>query len=162
DQVENAAERLDADRHGHRGAGVDDLVAAPQAVGRTERHGPHLTAAEVLGDLAPEGLLEGFPLNGAPDLDPQGVVDRGQLILGELGVERRADHLGDAAGVAAGAGSRHRETFQARALAPPTMSSSSIVMWVWRARLYSRGRILLVSSDKYRAAFIAAMRSDCS
>ena len=51
---------VSADRHGHRRAGVDDLLAAPQAVGRAERDGAHPAAAEVLGDLAPQGLSVGL------------------------------------------------------------------------------------------------------
>ena len=46
--VDEAAERGRADRHGDRGAGVDDLGAARQAVGGVHGHGPHLVVAEVL------------------------------------------------------------------------------------------------------------------
>ena len=51
-QVEHPPKYLRANRHGHRPAGVQDVHAAPQAVGRTQRHAPHTPAAEVLLHLA--------------------------------------------------------------------------------------------------------------
>jgi len=95
DQVEDAAERSLADRHGDRRPGVEDLRAALQALGRAERHRAHFAAPQVLRDLAPEGVVRGLAEHGALDLHPQRVVDRGQLLLGELRVEGRADDLGD-------------------------------------------------------------------
>ena len=56
EQVEDAAERLLADRHGDRAAGVGDLLTAGQAVGRVHRDGAHAVVAEQLLDLADERL----------------------------------------------------------------------------------------------------------
>src|SRR6185295_16280203 len=91
DHVEDAAERLDADGHRDRAPGVEDLRAPAQAVGRAERDRADAAAAQVLGDLAPERLVRRLAEHGALELDLQGVVDRGQLILRELRVEGRAD-----------------------------------------------------------------------
>ena len=52
EQVEDAAERDVADRHGDRAAGVDDLHAARQAVGGVHGDRAHAVVAEVLLDLA--------------------------------------------------------------------------------------------------------------
>ncbi len=93
-QVEDPAERLLADRHAHRAAGVEHGHAAHQAVGRAQRHAPHAVAAQVLLHLA--GQVDLDPLGFALDL--QGVVDVGQMPFVELGVEGRADHLGNASG----------------------------------------------------------------
>ena len=94
EQVEDPAQRLAADRHAHRAAGVDHRHAADQAVGRAQGHATDAVAAEVLLDLARQVDLD--PLDLALDL--QGVVDVRQVPFVELGVERRADHLGDASG----------------------------------------------------------------
>ena len=48
EQVEDPAERFLADRHLHRLAGVDDLHAAHQAVGRAEGDAADAVAAQVL------------------------------------------------------------------------------------------------------------------
>ena len=69
EHVEDAAERRLADRHRDRPAGVDDLDAAGQAVGRGHGDGADPVVAEVLLDLADERLL-------ALALDLDGVVDR--------------------------------------------------------------------------------------
>ena len=52
EQVEDAAEGHVADRDRDRAAGVDDLVAALQAVGRVHRDRADAVVAEVLLDLA--------------------------------------------------------------------------------------------------------------
>ena len=52
EQVEDPAERLLADGHGDRPAGVDDVHAAGQAVGRAQGHAADAAAAEVLLHLA--------------------------------------------------------------------------------------------------------------
>ena len=52
EEVEHAAEDFHADGHADRRAGVDDLHAADQAVGRAQRDGADAVAAEVLLDLA--------------------------------------------------------------------------------------------------------------
>ena len=54
EQVEHAAERLLADRHRDRAAGVDDLHAADHAVGRAEGDAADAAAAEVLLHFAGE------------------------------------------------------------------------------------------------------------
>ncbi len=51
EHVQHAAERLRADRHRDRRAGVDRRHAARQAVGRLHRDGAHAVLAEVLLDL---------------------------------------------------------------------------------------------------------------
>ena len=98
DDVEHAAERRLADGHRHRAAGVDALLAADQTVGAAQRDAAHAAAAEVLLHLAGEVDLHALVLGD----DLHGVVDRRQLIFGELDVERRADDLGDAADVLGG------------------------------------------------------------
>ena len=95
EQVEHAAERLLADRHRHRAAGVDALQAADQAVGAAEGDAADAAAAEVLLHFAGEVDLHALVLG----VDLHGVVDRRQLVFGELDVERRADDLGDVADV---------------------------------------------------------------
>ena len=67
---------------------------ADQAVGRAQGHAADAVAAEVLLDLAGQVDLDPLLLG----VDRQGVVDLGQVPLVELGVERRADHLGDPSG----------------------------------------------------------------
>ena len=52
EQVEDAPQGDVADRHGDRAAGVDDLHAARQAVGRVHGDRAHAVIAEVLLDLA--------------------------------------------------------------------------------------------------------------
>ena len=54
EQVEDAPERDAADRHGDRAAGVDDLGAARDAVGRVHGDRAHAVVAQVLLDLADE------------------------------------------------------------------------------------------------------------
>jgi hypothetical protein len=93
DQVEHPAEGLDADRHRDRRAGVEDVDAALEAVGRAEGHGADAAAAEVLGDLAPEGVGGRLAEHGARHLDAEGVIDQGQVLFRELRVQRRADDL---------------------------------------------------------------------
>jgi hypothetical protein len=90
----SAAERGLAHGHRERGAGVDHRLAANQAVGRAEGHAANLAAAEMLLHLADQ--VDGDALLVAVDAD--GVVDRGDRVLGKLNVERRADDLGDLAG----------------------------------------------------------------
>jgi hypothetical protein len=94
EHVEHAAERDVADRHGDRAAGVDDLHAAGQAVGRVHRDRAHAVVAEVLLDLADEraGVVEA--------LDRDRVVDLGQR-LGEHGLDHDALDLLDPALVVA-------------------------------------------------------------
>ena len=93
-QVEDAAQRLLADRHAHRAAGVDHRHPADQPVGRAQGHAAHPVAAELLLHLAGQVDLDPLLLG----LDLQCVVDVGQMPLVEIGVEGRADHLGNPSG----------------------------------------------------------------
>ena len=54
--VEDVALGDVADRHRDRAAGVGDLGAADQAVGRLHRDGAHQVVAQVLGDLEGQRL----------------------------------------------------------------------------------------------------------
>ena len=81
----------------HRRAGVDDVHAADQAVGRAEGDAADAVAAEVLLHLAGQVDRDALVLG----VDRQGVVDLGQVPFVELGVERRADDLDDLADVLA-------------------------------------------------------------
>ena len=75
-------------------AGVDDLHAADQAVGRAEGDAADAVAAQVLLHFAGQaGCLT--PLYSSSICE--GVVDLGQVPFLELGVERRADDLHDLA-----------------------------------------------------------------
>ena len=96
--VEDAAEDAGADRHGDRGAGVDDVHAALQALGRGHRDGAGEAAAEVLLDLERQHLL----LAGDRELDGERLVDGRDGVLGELDVDDGADDLDDFAGVHVG------------------------------------------------------------
>ena len=100
DEVEDAAERAFADRHLHRRAGIEAIHAADHAVGAAQGDAAHPPAAEMLLHLA--GQIEHNALLLARNL--YGVVDRRQLVFGELGVERRADDLRHSAEVLAGDG----------------------------------------------------------
>jgi hypothetical protein len=99
DQIEHPAEGLDAHGHADRRAGVEDGRAALEAVGRAEGDRADASAAEVLGHLAPERLLEGLPEHLAGHFDAQGVVDPRKLVLRELRVQGRTDDLGDLANI---------------------------------------------------------------
>ncbi len=95
DHVPDPAERRLADRNGDRRAGVDDVCAAREAVGRVHRHGANAIVAEVLLHLCDEREARAV---GAGDLDLEGVEDLGQGVR-----EHRVDHdaldLDDLAGV---------------------------------------------------------------
>ena len=85
EHVHDAAERLAADRHHDRVAGVDDLHAAAQAVGAAERDRAHDAVAQLLLDLERQ-----------PDLvHLEGVVDLRHLGAREFHVDDRADALDD-------------------------------------------------------------------
>ena len=90
------AQRRVADRHGDRGAGVDHVDSAREAVRRVHRDRAHAVVAQVLlhlGDQRPGGAAV-----GARHLDREGVVDLGQL-AGEDGVDHDALDLDDLADV---------------------------------------------------------------
>ena len=91
EQVEDAAERLLADGHGDRPAGVADLGAAREAVGGVHRHRADAVVAEVLLHLEHEravaGVVSSLLVAVALEVDLEGVVDLGQLVR-----ERDLDH----------------------------------------------------------------------
>ncbi len=84
DDVHDAPERLVADRHGDRLAGVGHLLAAHQAFGRIHGDGAHGVLAEMLGDLEHQAV--------AVVLGLERVQDRRQLTV-ELHVDDGAHHL---------------------------------------------------------------------
>ena len=96
-EIEDAAERLLADRHGEWGAGVDAGAATDHAVGAAEGDTTHLAAAEMLLHFPDD--VHRHPLRVMVDL--HGVVDRRDRVLGELCVERRPNDLGDMTDLAA-------------------------------------------------------------
>ena len=96
-QVEHATQSGLPHWHGDGSPHVHDGHAAAQAIGGAEGHGAHLAPAQVLLHLAPQRAALALALH----LGLHGVVDRRQLRLGELRVQRRPDHLHDLA-------SRHR------------------------------------------------------
>ncbi len=93
DDVPDAAERLVADRHRDGHAGVDDVDAAHEAVGRVHGDRAHAVVAEVLLHLR-DDLARAVAVG---DLDAQRVVDLRQPAR-EDGVEDDALDLDDPAG----------------------------------------------------------------
>ncbi len=93
DDVDEPAERLLADRHGHGLAGVDHLAAARQTVGGIHGHRPHLVVAEMLLHLADDFF--GLSVTGV-DAYREGAVD-GRNIVRETDVDDRPDDLDDCA-----------------------------------------------------------------
>ena len=80
--------------HGDRRAGVDDVEAAGQAVGRRHRDGAHPVVAEVLLHLDHQRRVAVLSPSAALDLER--VVDVGQLARRELDIDHGArdlDHL---------------------------------------------------------------------
>src|SRR5204863_2234720 len=65
EEVEHAAQRFLADGHRDGRAGVDTVEPAAQSVGRAQRHGADLAAAEVRGDFAGEPHAAAARLLGA-------------------------------------------------------------------------------------------------
>ena len=90
DDVHDAAERLVADRHRDRLAGVGDFLAAHQALGGVHGDGAHGVLAEMLRHLEHQPL--------AVVLRLERVQDRRQVAF-ELHVDDGADDLGDASDV---------------------------------------------------------------
>ena len=78
EHVPDAAERRLADRDGDRLAGVDDVDAAREAVGRVHRDGADAVVAEVLLHLRDRGRAPRRPR--ARDLDLQRGVDLRQAL----------------------------------------------------------------------------------
>ena len=88
DDVDDAAERLGADRHRDRRAGVGHLLAAHQAFGGVHGDGADGVLAEMLRDLEHQAVAAGS-WSRARSGSPAGAV--------ELHVDDGADHLGDLA-----------------------------------------------------------------
>src|SRR5207248_8904356 len=153
--VEDAAQRLLADWNGDRRAGVAHHHAAGEPVGGGHGDGAHLALAEMLGDLQGElaGVGEDVLLLDA--LDDERVVDGGQPPGLELHVDHGSDDLDDLS-VA------HASAPCLRASAPPTMSSSSLVIFSWRALLYWIVRTSIISLAFLVAASMAVMRAPYS
>ena len=86
--VEDAPQGLGADRHRDRLAGIDDLGAAHEAVGRVHRDRAHGVLAEMLRHFEHQ--------RAAAVIDVQRVQDRRQLAV-ETDIDDRADDLGDRA-----------------------------------------------------------------
>ena len=159
EHVEDAPEGRLADRDRDRRAGVADVDAAGEAVGRRHRDGADPVVAEVLLDLADERFL-------ALALDLDGVVDGRQLAGRELDVDDRAGDLDDLPGRGR-CGSRHGggcllRPERQRAFAPDAISIISRVMLAWRTLLYERVRSSMRSSAFSVAFFIATIRLDSS
>ena len=94
EHVEHVALGHIANRHLDRRAGVEDLGAADQAVGRLQRDRADHVVTDVLLDL--QGQRLGLAAEG--DVHVQRVVDLRHLLGGELRVNHRADDPGDTAG----------------------------------------------------------------
>src|SRR5438445_721922 len=92
DDVDDAAERAVADRHGDRPAGVADRHAAHQTLGRVHRDAAHGALAEVLRHLDDEVVLAVVDRRIG---DREGVENLRQLAVLELDVEDGADDLRD-------------------------------------------------------------------
>ena len=86
DDVHDAAERLVADRHRDRLAGVGHLLAADEAFGRVHGDGAHGVLAQVLGDFEHQALALVLGLERVQDLRQMAV---------ELHVDDGAHHLTD-------------------------------------------------------------------
>ena len=91
--VEDVALHDVADRYGDRLAGVGNLSATDQAVGRCHGHGAHEVVPEVLCNLQGDGLCHCLEVN----LDGQGVEQCWLLAARKLHVDDRADNSHDAA-----------------------------------------------------------------
>jgi hypothetical protein len=156
DDVHDAAQRLLADRHRDRLAGVDHLLAAHQALGGVHGDGAHGVLAQMLGDLEHQAVAVVVGLERVHDL--------GQMAL-ELHVDHGARDLADAPDGAAGGGAAgpvlgllRRPSWRGSsrllwplsssftlpggcpnlpqsASAPEMISISSLVIMAWRVRL---------------------------
>src|SRR5207237_218745 len=129
--------------------------AAREPVGGGHGDGAHVRLAEMLGDLEGElgGVREDVLLLHA--LHEQRVVDGGQLARLELDVDDRTDDLDDLPRA-------HASAPCSSASAPPTMSSSSLVIFSWRALLYWIVRISIMSLAFLVAASMAVIRAPYS
>src|SRR6185312_8299414 len=104
EHVEDAAERVRADRDRDRAAGVDHFHSANDGIGRRHGDGADLVAADVLLHLGHDANLVAVGRLGA---DVERVVELGQVLRLELDVEHRADDLDDLADVVYACGGCH-------------------------------------------------------
>src|SRR5437773_1888256 len=155
DDVQDAAQRLTAYRNRDRAARVLDAHAAREAIGRGHRDRPHLALAQVLRHLEHEPLRVGEDVLHLDALHLERVVNPGQLPRLELDVHHGPDDLDDLPDV-------HASAPCLRASAPPTMSSSSLVIFSWRALLYWMVRTSIISFAFFVAASIAVIRAPYS
>jgi hypothetical protein len=91
--VQDAAERLWADRHGDRPPGINGLFAAHQAVGRIHGDGAHFGLTQVLGHFQHQLAAAGVHM--------QRIQDVGQIGI-EVHVDDCARDLSDRADVVGG------------------------------------------------------------
>src|SRR5262245_46234661 len=155
DDVQDAAQGFGADRDRDRRARVVHSHPAAQPVGGGHGDGAHLALAQVLSDLEDEPLRIGEDVLVLDALDLERVVDGGQPARLELDVDDRPDDLDDFPRA-------HASAPCLRASAPPTMSSSSLVIFSWRALLYWIVRTSIISFAFFVAASIAVMRAPYS
>src|SRR5207247_11029321 len=117
---------------------VEHAHAPRKTVSGGHGDGAHAGLAHVLGDLERELLGVGEDVLLLHALHEQRVVDGGQLARLELDVDDRPDDLDDLPRA-------HASAPGFRASAPPPMSSSSLVIFSWRALLYWIVRVSLLS-----------------
>ncbi len=124
DHVDDAAEHRLADRHDDRLAGVADLLAAHETLGRVHGDGAHGVLAQVLGNFEHQAAVAvlGF----------ERVQDRRQMVF-ELHVDDGADDLSNLSDCV-GRGHVVLVPNQS-ASAPEMISISSLVIIAWRVRL---------------------------
>ena len=150
--------------HRDRRTGVEDLVAAAEAVGRVHRDGADAVVAQVLLHLA-DDLAFGVP--GAVDLERR--VDLGQLV-GEERVDDDARDLLDRPDVCRCSRFPFSSAIRSflvypSASAPATTSKISCVISACRTRFISRVRSRIMScafSDALRIAVMRAPSSDAA
>src|SRR5262249_39857119 len=87
DDIHDAPQRAVAHRHRYGLAGVGDLLAAHQALGRVHGDGAHRGLTEVLGDLEHQPLIAVLGLQR---------IENGWQSTIELDVDNRAHHLANA------------------------------------------------------------------
>ena len=104
-QIEDAAESSLADGDGERSTGIGDFHTADHAVGAGECDTANATAAEVLLDFTSQLNTNPFDLL----IDMDGIVDGGEVIFREFGIEDRADDLCDFSNIRRGCGGGHVE-----------------------------------------------------
>src|SRR6266850_5390334 len=155
DHVQDPAERLRSDRDRDRRPGIAHGHPAPEAVGRGHGDRPHLALAQVLRHLEGELLRIRKDVLVLDALDEERVVDARQPARLELHVDDRPDDLHDLPRA-------HASAPCLRASAPPTMSSSSLVIFSWRALLNWIVKTSIISLAFFVAASIAVMRAPYS